>query len=250
MSANDEEKAGQSEQKAQEDGSMPGHLTMQEISTKSYQTYLRHLKTGGKSGISDIFGSAADIFGGELNLQHELIDWAKWDKGPELLRHRSTNLTSKVVFECGQFLDQLCQEIRCGALSTAQTKDIPEERYSASLKGLCTAYLLLLSFEQIVDESVTPRWARVFLWDALQGMDEIMPLPPSVNDILNMLCQKDEDDIPQFLREAAICVCSTLKAGSVGEPAWLAVHDFLSKAAARRATLALDSLQTKNPDLS
>jgi len=53
----------------------PSHLFLIEARAKGYQLYVERLKKGGKSGISEMFGSAEELFAEKVEAQPvELLD--------------------------------------------------------------------------------------------------------------------------------------------------------------------------------
>lgn len=228
------------EQSRQKSGvEAPDHFFMMEARAKGYQTYLSRLKKGGKSGISELFGSAEDVFSGPAEIEPVSgIDFSGLEApNPEQRNKRAIFFAELVRQHCADFLREhvwACQDGKFGSQTqkTAQRFESDEE-FSAVVKDLTCVSLYITAIEQrILDSKVD--WLQSLFSFSMAMLDRIVT-GPSVPEIMS---RYDYFEVPKLCQKAASSVGERLGFGLVGTPAWSGVHDFLAKSGpARREAL-------------
>lgn len=205
----------------------PDHLFDMELGVKSYQHYLTHLRKGGKSFVSEQFGSAEDLFSGGIEIPTPTIldvSGLKPESDNEFFT-RALFFTQSVRKYCRDFLVDHIGRCMTGEFGTKACKisnqGVDPQGYSAAMKELICASIYLTSIEQ--SGTNTPEWLGELLGAGLSVVDKLVVGPP-VGQIMERLsavqgykcCQK-----------AATSMCEGMQIGSVGCGTWTAINEFL-----------------------
>jgi hypothetical protein len=211
------------------DADMPSHLRFQGIAARSYQFYLEDLKRGSSSGITDDFGSAADLLGDfdeekEVpRFEAEAID----EPAEEILTERAIAVASLFFFNCQAYLQVLLDCCRSGELGEdlqKESKNIAAEALTESTKELAVITAYLTALEQI-DSEKSPAWFKAFLRSVLMSVDDLVEGPP-IPAFLRMHASKDPTLI---CRKVASNVCTRIGCGQIGDPVWNGIDKYLKK---------------------
>ncbi|HEY9868607.1 MAG TPA: hypothetical protein V6D08_05535 [Candidatus Obscuribacterales bacterium] len=229
----------------------PDHMFIWEAPARGYQMYLARLKKGGKSGISELFGSAEDVFSGTVemepvprldttNLQPESMDETK---------QRAAWFAQSVRKQCADFLREhvwSCQDGNFGKETQKQaTAFDSDETFSAAVKHLCCVTVYLTALEQGALEK-DAKWLQDFLGGSMSILDRML-VGPSVGQIMQ---KYDFFEVPKVCQRAASHVGEMLGFGLVGDSAWNAVREFLlASGQERRSSLqaALERPPQRDP---
>lgn len=217
----------------------PEHLATQGAMAKSYKYYVGLLKSGSSSGISALFGSAADL----LCATPEVIPPARLDithlepKDLEDLELRALYLRTSVYEWSKGLLEHhltQCQRGRLGEQIQKMAKvDLPEGKLGAARKELTCSNLYLLALEQIDPSNVIQAWLKDFIWESLSGTDSLIAIP-TYDEVLRTY---DSAEPYKVCRKVASNVCLRLGFGELGDEAWTAINDTLIGAGELRCEL-------------
>lgn len=177
----------------------PGHLTLMSITSAGYKHYLTYLKKGGTSGISDIFGSAAVLFGQTANEAPKPTPLPKdrrWEleTGDEPAR-RELYLAQITFNQCRELVEGLLSRCRAGDFGEPAQKlakgGVSDACVDKAAKELACISIFLMILDQGGPEPVAD-WLQAFLGRAFLNVDQICAEPPA-GDLMDTLAGEPFD---------------------------------------------------------
>ena len=212
----------------QEKPDAPSHMLLLAARARAYQDYMSQLKGGSRSGISDVFGSAEDLFSAPVDVPPVLkLDTTKLRPGEDELPLRSFYLARLHIKAAQAFLTAHMSACRRGdygdfARQQAQ-KDVPTPVLSAAAKALSCVTGYLTALEQgILDES-DETWQQEIFGNFMLALDKLLP-EPSCDEVLQQYGQFEFSKICQKLPSG---LAVTIGFGETGDPSWNAFRQFL-----------------------
>lgn len=200
---------------------MPGSMILIYARARAYQQYISGLKGGKRSGISQVFGSAEDLFSDEFEIPPTpKIDVAAIEYGTEENQWRALFLADILQGHAQQVLkDHIarCRSGEFGQQTAKASKDkIKQETVPMVVKEFCSLYLYLAAIEQGVLEEATPEWLQEFFGLSISILDMDFP-GRSVDEIMQSF---DYCDVGKLSQKLASSIGRHLGFGLVGEFAW------------------------------
>lgn len=225
------------------DPEAPDHMFMFQARVKGYQIYMSRLKKGGTSGISDLFGSAEELFSDPVEVQPPpVLDLPASNPPPaDEMRPRAIYLGRKTRAGTGDFLRDHLERCERGELGTATKKKAlafeDTKAFSAAVKELACVSLYLTAIEQELLKA-EGHWAQSLIGGAISAVDKMLAGPPAET----IMEKYDFFEIGKVCQKAASATGDRLGLGLVGDPAWNAVRKFLLGNGANRYQLLASTL--------
>lgn len=211
-----------SDQKRSElEKSMPSSMILIHTRAQAYRRYVSGLKGGKRSGISQMFGSAEDLFSDDVELPPTpKIDAAAIELGTrEENQWRTLYLIDRLRKHANKMMKEHVRRCRAGEFGPETQKafkPVGAAVVSVVIKESCALYLYLTAIEQDVFEENAPQWLQEYFGLAVSVLD--MDLPGrSVEDIMSAF---DYCDVGKLSQKLASSVGKHVGFGSVGEHAW------------------------------
>lgn len=204
------------------DKSMPSNMILIYARARAYQQYISGLKSGKKSGISQMFGSAEDLFSDDVELPPTpKVDVAAVELGTqEESQWRSLYLVDQLQLHSNNMMKDHVGRCRSGSLGQEAMKaaksKVDGETIKIVMKEVCSLYVYLIAIEQGVFESDAPEWLQEFFGRSVSVTDMEMP-GRSVDEIMSGF---DYCEVGKLSQKLASSIGKHLGFGAVGEVAW------------------------------
>ncbi len=212
----------------------PDHLAAQDISSLSYKDYVNRLKQGAKSGISDLLGSAADLFGDSsaLPVAPKLEIASLRPESERVLASSFQKLARCTAYDCREFLNRYVNDCENGmygaSIRQASTSPCVRANFDRALKFLVCTSIHLSAVEQI-DPATGPDWLKELVFLCLCFADKLTDEPP-----LNAIMRYFTSDRQQVCKAGANGVIRELALGQTGDDGWNAVLTYLRESGQKR----------------
>lgn len=218
MSADDQKKRSSQKPKP-----MPASVSLMYMRAKAYQYYVSGLKSGRRSGISNMFGSAEDLFSDNIELPPTpVVDVAAIDFGSsEEMQWRALFLVDRLQRHADSLMRNHVGRCRSGEYGNevkkaAQAKVEPE-KVKVVIKEFCAVYLYLLAIEQgVLEAGESNQSLQEFFAIAVSVIDVDMP-GRSTEEIMSSF---DYFDVGKLAQKLSSSIGKHLGFGQVGETAW------------------------------
>ncbi len=219
----------------------PDHLAWMSLTSKGYSLYLNRLRKGGRSGISIMFGSAADLLGTAEPQPTPLTGGdALAPKNKEEFEKRALFLAYQARDFCRAFLEQHINRCLSGEfgepIKEALSAGIP--RLDNALKELTCISVYLMMLDQGAQDSI-PEWLLNVLGRGLQNTDNVISEPPA-SQILDSYASLADYSV---CHTTAKKVSAQLGLSKFGPAAGEAIHQFLLDGGTDRCRLLTASLE-------
>lgn len=204
------------------DKAMPSSMILIYARARAYQKYISGLKGGKRSGISQMFGSAEDLFSDEFELPPTpKIDVAAIENGTqEENQWRALYLVDTLQKHADQLMREHIGRCRSGEFGSETSKSSKEkiqpEKVRTVVKEFCALYLYLAAIEQGVFDEGAPEWLQQFFGLSISILDMDIP-GRSVEEIMSGF---DYCDVAKLAQKLSSSIGRHLGFGSVGELAW------------------------------
>ncbi len=227
----------------------PGHLGMMWLSSAGYKSYLTNLRKGGKSGISNMFGSAADILGPGRPAGTPLSP----DVSPPVKEGRKKRylyFSLLINALCRDFVNAYLAKCRAGDLGAEASKVIQQGVPESQIKSISKELTCISIFVTMMDQDgEVPDWLQLCLGESFLAADQLYS-EPSADSLMEAL-QSEPFDYG-ICDKTATKICHSLGLQKAGQAAHTPVHQFLVESGLQRRdclqqalTESLDSLLAK-----
>ncbi len=221
----------------------PGHLFLIEARAKGYQLYVERLKRGGKSGISEMFGSAEEVFAERIETQPvDTLDVSQLaPPSSDEFEDRAIAYAQSVRKVSGDFLREHlwgCQDGKLGADVQKQATKYADDGFSAVVKDMCCLMMYITTLEQGVFESKFQWYQQMFAL-SFKVIDQVLD-GPSTAEIMR---QYDYFEVSTVCQKGASRIGDRFGFGLVGTSAWSAVQKYLVTSGATRRELLRAALE-------
>lgn len=213
------------EKKSVLDEDVPPNLTLFHVRARAYQQYVSGLKAGKRSGISDVFGSAEDIFSDETEVPPvNKMDFAPLPAGTQDERQwRALFLVNRLRKRAKDILKEHLNRCRAGQYGEKTQKaaepKVPAELVGVMSKEICCVYLHTTWLEQGLFEAEPPQWLQELFALTVAAIDLEMD-GAGVESAEETLNRFDYCEVSKLAQKLSSSIGKHLGFGIVGEPAW------------------------------
>ena len=208
----------------------PGHLGMMWLSSAGYKSYLTNLRKGGKSGISNMFGSAADILGPGSPTGTPLSP----DVPPPAKERKKRYLYFALLINtlCRDFVNAYLAKIRSGELGAEASNVIQEGVPDSQITGVSKELTCISIFVMMLDQDCeVSDWLQLCLGESFMAADRLGS-EPSADSLMDAL-QSEPFDYG-ICDKTATNICRTLGLKKAGQAVRTPVHQFLVESGPQR----------------
>lgn len=225
---------------------------MFDVRAKAHQQYLAHLKGGTRSGISETFRSAEDLFSTPVKAP----PIPRLDKSglhfddPDQFEWRGIYFVQVIRAFSLDYLLMHIQNSRSGSFGAAMQKkagkQLSVETFRKSVKELCCVQIWLTAIEQEAVGSQAQEWLLDFFGMCFSIADQLLDEPPS-----QYLLQTNYnfEDPGKISTKAASAIGRQLGFGDIGTHAWNGLRADLLRSGEQRFTCLRTALLTRMPEL-
>ncbi len=209
-------------------GSAPSHLNMLQVRVKGYQAYMSKLKGGGRSGISENFGSAEALFASPIDAPPiQILDTSTLQPSEEELPVRA-NTFADLIFEAGyEFAMDHTRKCSNGLygpdVAKIAKKGIPVSQLGSAVKEISCVVAYLTALEQKILDSEEQTWQQELFGNIMMCLDKLLP-DPSCDVVLGKYGHLDAE---LLCLKAATGFGQLLGVSEMGDLAWSATREYL-----------------------
>lgn len=218
---------------------IPVHFAIMSIAAEYQKFYVKSLKEGNRSGISDKFGKAESLLVPPIPEPTPISKDKKLEpKDNQDFSNKAQHLQDLMRTHCEHFLAGFLRKSREGKygskLQTVLNKESLDTKESEKicLKELVCASLFVSVLDQGDIEHV-PEWVQAFLGRAFFKSNQIIETP-SVNDIMQTYSTMEDYEVCRLIAERCL---NRLGLRELSDAAVLPIYEFLYRSGPKRREL-------------
>jgi hypothetical protein len=235
-----------SNEESKKENEVPSHLFSLEARARSYQIMMSRLKGGARSGISDMFGSAEDVFSEHIDVPEiPKLDLSTVELSDQDERQwRAIYLTLLLRSACANMLKTQLKSSRAGEfgpeVARLARQPVPAKTFDAAIKELCCGSVYLLALEQGLMESESESWFGDFIQICMSAVDGMLPGLP----VLEIMRSYETAEANKLSQKVASALGRRIGFGEMGDEAWKSLRKLFLCSGITRYQLLTQAVQS------